>query len=329
MDKILSRKIGLIAILLIAYLFTKAQQTSESFVLETKYLLYLPDGYASDTSTRWPLLIFLHGSGESGTDLEKVKVHGPPKLIGQGKKFPFIVVSPQAPPGTGWRAEILKSMLDELKKKYRVDGDRVYLTGLSMGGFGTWDLATKYPEQFAAIAPICGGGETREVWKLRHMPVWCFHGAKDDVVPPAASQRMVDSLRKYNPAVRFTLYPDANHNSWDVTYDNDSLYTWLLAQKQFRYRPVKVKTELLMNYEGSYVNALNKDTVKLQLKEGKLIANPGRENIVLEASSDTSFYWDANSLGEVVFSRNKQGAVGGFVLRQQQQVEFRKLNNKK
>ena len=137
------KKMILICFLVVSISSAKAQQTAEAFVLETKYLLYLPEGYANDTIQKWPLLIFLHGSGESGADLEKVKVHGPPKLIEQGKKFPFIVVSPQAPPQTGWKVEVLKSMLDDLKKKYQVDRDRVYLTGLSMGGFGTWNFSFK------------------------------------------------------------------------------------------------------------------------------------------------------------------------------------------
>ena len=131
-------------LLSVSFNFAKAQQTAEKFVQETQYLLYLPDGYLNDTIKKWPLLIFLHGSGESGIELNKVKVNGPPELIEQGKKFPFIVVSPQAPPNTGWKAEVLKGMLDDLKRKYRVDKDRVYLTGLSMGGFGTWDFLKNF-----------------------------------------------------------------------------------------------------------------------------------------------------------------------------------------
>jgi dienelactone hydrolase len=304
-----------------------AQQTPESFIQETKYLIYLPDGYASDTSMRWPLMIFLHGSGESGTDLEKVKAHGPPKLIEQGKKFPFIVVSPQAPPQTGWQVEMLKGMLDDLKKRYRVDRDRIYLTGLSMGGFGTWNFSVKYPGELAAIAPVCGGGNPDETWKLRYMPVWCFHGAKDDVVPPAASIKMVDALKKYNSNVKFTLYPDANHNSWDTTYNSDSLYNWLLAQKKHRYKPVAVKKELLKEYSGVYVNSINGDSLQILVENEKLTVKPGNENIKLEASSGTNFFWDENSIGEIQFMRNKN-AVSGFILLSDEKVEFKKVSQK-
>lgn len=305
--------------------FAQAQQTDEKFVLETQYLLYLPDQYTADTATKWPLLIFLHGSGESGTDLNKVKVHGPPKLVEQGKKFPFIVVSPQAPPRTGWKVEILKAMLDDLKKRYRVDHDRVYLTGLSMGGFGTWNLSEKYPDEFAAIAPICGGGDAEQVWKLRHMPVLCFHGAKDDVVPPAASQKMIDALKEYNSNVRFTLYPDANHNSWDVTYNNDSLYSWLLAQKRFRFKPVDQPSSVLKNYEGVYVNNVNKDTVKMVIENEKLVAKIGKNSIELKASANDNFFWDDNSIDEVQFTRDKKKKTIGFLLLADEKVEFRKL----
>ena len=319
------KKMILMILLVVSINFAKAQQTSESFVQETKYLLYLPEEYAGDTIQKWPLLIFLHGSGESGADLEKVKVHGPPKLIGQGKKLPFIVVSPQAPPQTGWKVEVLKGMLDDLKKKYRVDNDRIYLTGLSMGGFGAWNFSEKYPDEFAAIAPICGGGNPEEVWKLRHMPVWCFHGAKDDVVPPAASQKMMDALKKYNSNVKFTLYPDANHNSWDVTYNNDSLYSWFLSQKKFRHKPVPVQQQLLKEYAGIYINSINSDTIKIELENEKLVAKPGKNTIELKPSSVTNFFWDENSIDEVQFIKNKTGIVSGFILLANEQVEFKKL----
>src|SRR4051812_35370746 len=127
MIKYFFKKLSLLTIFTVSLFFGKAQQTAETFVQVTQYLLYLPDGYAADTVKRWPLMIFLHGSGEAGTDVSKVKAWGPPKLIDSGKKYPFIVVSPQAPPQTGWKTDVLKAMLDDLKKKYRVDNDRVYL----------------------------------------------------------------------------------------------------------------------------------------------------------------------------------------------------------
>ncbi len=200
-------------------------------VVSGRYLLYLPEGYAGD-SRKWPLLLFLHGRGEWGRDLEKVKVHGPPKLIAAGKSFPFIVVSPQSPEGEWWSTEMLNGLLDEMVRNYRVDEDRIYVTGLSMGGFGTWALAQRYPHRFAAIAPICGGGNPAEACAINHLPVWVFHGAKDTVVPLEYSQTMVKALERCGGKVKFTVYPEAGHDAWTETYENPELYEWLLAQKR-------------------------------------------------------------------------------------------------
>ena len=164
---------------------TQQPQTFEKQVVKTltlKYLLYLPKEYGKEADKKWPVMIFLHGSGERGSDLEKVKAHGPPKLIAAGKDFPFVVVSPQAPlNGKGWDVETLNGMLDEVMQKYHVDKTRVYLTGLSMGGGGTWSWATSNPERFAAIAPICGFGSPLSTRRLKNVPAWVFHGEKDPV----------------------------------------------------------------------------------------------------------------------------------------------------
>lgn len=200
--------------------------------LEIDYLLYLPEDYAS-SDKQWPLMLFLHGAGERGDDVNEVKMHGPPKLIAEeNKEFPFVIVSPQCPEGTVWTSDTQTETLDALLKyitsHYRIDEDRVYLTGLSMGGYGTWRLACDYPHRFAAIAPICGGGDPRRVENIKHLPVWVFHGAKDPVVSPEESKEMVEALKKVGGNVKFTLYPDATHNSWSKTYENPELYEWLL-----------------------------------------------------------------------------------------------------
>jgi predicted peptidase len=200
--------------------------------VKLKYLLYLPEGYGKAESAKpWPLVLFLHGAGESGTDLNKVKIHGPPKLVAKGKPFPFILVSPQSPQ-FGWDTDALKALLDEVRAKYRVDPDRVYVTGLSMGGFGTWALAAAYPKEVAAVVPVCGGGERLWAWKLKGVPAWVFHGAKDPVVELQYSQEMVDALKKAGGTVRFTVYPEAGHDSWTETYNNPAVYEWLLQQRR-------------------------------------------------------------------------------------------------
>jgi predicted peptidase len=203
--------------------------------LSAQYLLYLPKEYGKDPNTRWPLILFLHGAGESGTELERVKVHGPPKLVAQGKELPFIIVSPQCPSRQeGWNSEVLAALLDEIAGKYAVDRDRVYLTGLSMGGFGTWTLAGAHPERFAAIAPICGGGQTRTARRLKqhNVAAWVFHGAKDPTVRVEESQRMVDALKAAGAEVKFTVYPEAGHDSWTETYNNPELYEWFLQHRR-------------------------------------------------------------------------------------------------
>jgi predicted peptidase len=196
-----------------------------------KYLLYLPEGYGKDDKA-WPLVLFLHGAGESGNDLKKVKVHGPPKLIEAGKSFPAIVVSPQSP-GRGWDPEVLNGLLDDLASKYKVDKDRIYLTGLSMGGYGSWTLAAAHPEKFAAVMPICGGGNPADAKKIKDLPIWVFHGAKDSVVRPQQSEAMIQALKDAgSEKVKYTSYPDAGHDSWTATYNNPEVWEWLFKQKR-------------------------------------------------------------------------------------------------
>lgn len=207
--------------------------TKYTMAVHLQYLTYLPLDYDKDPAEKWPLVLFLHGAGECGTDLDKVKVHGPPKLIAQGKQFPFIVVSPQCPSTKDWwSVDPLVALLDEVEKTYRVDLDRVYLTGLSMGGYGTWSLACAHPERFAAIAPICGGGLPRLAPNLKGLGIWVFHGAQDPTVNLSESQEMVDALNAAGIEVRFTVYPNAGHDSWTETYDNPELYKWLLSHKR-------------------------------------------------------------------------------------------------
>lgn len=202
--------------------------------VELKYLLHLPKGYGDNKDQKWPLVLFLHGAGERGSDINKVKVHGPPKLIEQGKDLSFIVVSPQCPAGSWWTEQIdaLTALLDDVQARYAVDTNRVYLTGLSMGGFGSWAMGCRYPNRFAAVVPICGGGEWFLAERLKNVPVWAFHGAKDSVVPLRESQEMVDSLKRAGGNVQFTVYPEANHDSWTETYNNPKLYEWLLSRRR-------------------------------------------------------------------------------------------------
>lgn len=227
-----------------------------------EYLLSLPQGYDPAGGKKWPLMLFLHGAGERGSDIWLVAKHGPPKLLrgetpAAADETPeararreaatkalaenFIVVSPQCPAGVWWEDDAIGALLDEIAAKHKVDGSRVYLTGLSMGGYGTWSYAMKNPGRFAAIVPICGGGETGIVRRmarqrkaeLTSLAVWVFHGAKDPTVLLEESEQMVAALKKAGTTeLQFTVYPEAKHDSWTETYANPELYAWLLKQER-------------------------------------------------------------------------------------------------
>lgn len=220
-------------------------QTEQAFAatlsreVRLKYLLYLPKDYAVDRAGKFPLVLFLHGAGERGTNLMKVAIHGPPKQAAAGRDFPFILVSPQCPEGQIWDDEGLSKLIETLKSSLRVDPTRIHITGLSMGGSGTWALISKRPELFASAAPICGRGDRARTLPLppaqqeafKTLPVWVFHGGKDTSVPLSESERMVDQFKRAGATdVQLTVYPEAGHDSWTQTYNNPEFYDWLLSK---------------------------------------------------------------------------------------------------
>lgn len=205
------------------------------------YLLFLPRGYEPDGGRRWPLLLFLHGAGERGSDLDRVARHGPPRIAAADPDFPFVLVSPQCPARSWWEPVEIIALLDEVLRLHRVDPARVYLTGLSMGGFGTWATGLRYPDRFAAIAPVCGGGATPDALRglqrdraaLRSLPIRAFHGARDELVPVAESERMVAAVRRAgNDRAELTVHPEAGHDSWTATYADPKLYEWFLSHRR-------------------------------------------------------------------------------------------------
>jgi predicted peptidase len=217
-----------------------------------RYMLFVPKAYKAE-GKKWPLMLFLHGLGEcSNDDLSRVKIHGPAHFVDGRPDFPFVVVTPQLPPPPGymegvtytsqqivalarnaWKPEELIQLVDHMAAKLNIDRDRVYVTGLSMGGYGTWRLVAAHPEHFAAAVPICGGGDPEAMaHALSLVPIWAFHGAKDPTVPLAEGQKMVDAVKRAGGDVRFTVYPEAAHNSWTATYDNQEVYDWLLAHRR-------------------------------------------------------------------------------------------------
>lgn len=198
----------------------------------TRFLLYLPQGFEPTGGRKWPLLVFLHGSGERGDDIEQVKLHGPPKLLSEQNDLPFIVVSPQAPAGTVWNSTAVHALIDAVMERLPVDPERVYLTGLSLGGHGTWNIAASRPERFAAIAPVCGAGDVALACQLKGVPVWAFHGQQDSVVKLQDDAAMVEAVRACGGDVKFTVYPDLGHDAWTRSYANPALYDWLLQHRR-------------------------------------------------------------------------------------------------
>jgi pimeloyl-ACP methyl ester carboxylesterase len=193
-------------------------------------LVYLPDGYYR-WFRRWPLILNLHGGGESGDNLDLVRHQGLPQRVEMTGGLPFIIVAPQSPDWL-WNIGALDILLDEVLEHYRVDPDRVYLVGHSMGGSGTWALAAHRPERFAAIAPICSRGNPALAGRLRDVPTWAFHGAEDRIVPPEESQRMVVAMKDAGGFAQLTVYPGVGHDAWTPTYANPTFFEWLLQHRR-------------------------------------------------------------------------------------------------
>jgi predicted peptidase len=199
-------------------------------VIEIKYLLYLPDDYSKQK--RWPLLLFLHGSGQRGHEVLRVAMCGPPYAIAQGKLFPMIIVSPQCHEGESWQSEQLLALLEQLEKSFSIDCNRLYVAGYSMGGYGTWDLVSTAPDRFAAAVPVAGGGSIDQAERLVTLPIWAFHGAHDDVIPLDESQRMVEAVRDKGGHARLTVLDDQAHGICNLVFSRDDLYEWLLHQRR-------------------------------------------------------------------------------------------------
>ena len=196
------------------------------------YYLYLPEGY--ETRTDWPLVLFLHGGGESGSDLTRVLAHGPPKLIAEGRDFPFVMIAPQNPyPDRMWDDAALMALVDDVLPSLAVDPDRIVVTGLSRGGMATWRLGMQHPDRFAGLAPIAGGGLPVYASRLKDVPVWAFYGAKDQAVLLDDARRVADRLAAEGGDVKITVYPEAGHQeAWEAAYADPALYDWIIAQER-------------------------------------------------------------------------------------------------
>lgn len=200
---------------------------------EYNFYLFIPESYHVEKDD-FPLLLFLHGGGESGRNLSVLKKHGPPKMMAEGYPFPFLVLAPQHPnENTWWDVRAVKELLELVVEEYRVDRDRLYLTGLSRGGSAAWELAVNYPDTFAAMAVVCGMAPTPYAhWLNKEMPIWVFHGAEDPVIPVSESDIMVNRLKELGYNVTYTRYDGVGHDSWIPAYKNDDLYTWFTRYRK-------------------------------------------------------------------------------------------------
>jgi predicted peptidase len=216
------------------------------------YRIMQPEGYSADGTAQYPLVVFLHGAGERGTDNVKQLVHGTKEFAKpeSRKKYPCFVIAPQCPEGKRWvevewtlpshqqlpedseSAKLTLELISALQKEFRIDPKRLYITGLSMGGFGTWDLVTRHPDMWAAAVPVCAGGDEATADKISKLPVWAFHGDKDTVVIPARSRNMIAAMKKTGGKPLYTEYPNVGHNSWDAAYADPKMMEWLFSQKR-------------------------------------------------------------------------------------------------
>jgi len=240
--------LGIIMIAGAIYLFPKMiNQRSYD-----KYFLYVPENVPE--SGKYPLILYLHGSGSRGEDPSTLEGSGPMPFLKKNTDLPLAVVSPICAKNDSWHARYLLRLIDSIEAKLPIDGNRIYVTGLSMGGNGTWDIARAAPNRFAAVAPVCARSPFEnddDVVALKNTPVWAFHGKKDDIIPFQETENLINKLEDLNADVTFTLYPDLNHAIWDETYNNPELYTWFY-RKADKQNPI---TNSFENYNRALRNA--------------------------------------------------------------------------
>lgn len=225
-------KIHIITSLFLCFLLcfstSKVKAKVELKKAKYNYLLHLPEDYGKDPNKKWPIIFYLHGRHASGKNLESLERYGLPYYLEKGKKIDFIVVSPQCPWNKNWASEDwFNPVYDEVAAKLRVDGSRVYLIGMSMGGFGTWAVANRMPDRFAAISPMCGGADVKWADQLSKVPTWVFHGTADRSIPISRSEVMVKALEKLKAEIKFTRLKNMGHDI-SKQFDNNELYSWLM-----------------------------------------------------------------------------------------------------
>lgn len=233
---------------------TSSPDTSGHYVQRTvtwkgtshRYSVWLPPGF--EPNRAWPAILFLHGAGECGTDaIKPTRVGIGPALESHPQAWPFVVIFPQKPreEDEWWEHEGLAlSILDAATREFAIDRDRIALVGMSQGGHGAWFLGARFPERWSALVPICGYGRPRLGRRVAHIPVWAFHGLRDDIIDPVETRRITDDIRATRAqlglpeaGLRVTLYPEANHGSWEPAFREPELPKWILAQRRATAKP--------------------------------------------------------------------------------------------
>ena len=210
-------------------------QPEDKAKVKYNYLLYLPKNYATSNKA-YPVVIYLHGSSQKGNDLSKLKTYGLPQLVDKGRDFDFIIASPQCPGNKYWSTDNwFDSLYIDLKSKYKIDVDRVYLTGVSMGGYGTYIVGMDHVDKLAALVPLCGGindSDTTRVCTLKDTPIWAFHGTADDIINIKETERVVEGLKECGGNIKFTRLENEGHGIQYLYDTNQEIYTWLLQQRR-------------------------------------------------------------------------------------------------
>jgi len=217
--------------------FTKRVSTT----LSGRYIVITPQTYKTQRDQLWPMIVYLHGGDQGGADLSRVMQHALPKIALEDPDFPFVVLVPQIGEGQTWEAGAVLPLVKQVSRTHRVDARRIYVTGISSGGYGAWDLATRYPDSFAAVAPIAGGGNTLELkmaegarlQALRSVGIWAFHGGSDTAVDASETERMVSEFQRLGATdARATIFPGGPHDIWDRAYRDPALYAWFLQHSR-------------------------------------------------------------------------------------------------
>lgn len=216
-------------------LFTTVAFSQTKEIVSYKYQLYLPENYSENTKP-YPLVIYLHGGSQRGNDLHKLNEYGLPYLISKGQNFKFIIASPQCPLNKFWTTDNwIDSLLIDLNAKCRIDTTRIYLTGISIGAYGVFNVAMDSPEKFAALLPLCGGcndSDTSRICNLRNIPIWAFHGISDDKIPISETERIVETLKRCGDKILFTRIENEGHSIQYLYETKPEIYDWLLKQKK-------------------------------------------------------------------------------------------------